>query len=197
MSKHSSYPKMMEHVAKIASETAVKAALDFLEEEKKKEQQTKRDRRLRNTKLLLRNYRSFVLHCKELKTELEQLEGEQLEGEGEKTEREELEEIDLLDQEELAVEAIKRSKKRTLAMVKFIDKMLMVYRILSVSSNRPEEVRQYETIYRMYIAPERMTIEQIAECHHVATRTVHRDINEAVKTLSSLIFGVDGIRFID
>jgi hypothetical protein len=177
------YPKMMEQVARIASETAVQAALTYLEEEKKKDQEAKRDRRLRNTKLLLRNYRSFVLHCQELKTELDNLEDEEY--------------LDELDKEELAVEAIKRSKKRTLSMVKFIDKMLTVYRILSTSSDRPEELRQYDTIYHMYIAPKKMTLEEIAECHNVVTRTVQRDINEAVKSLTSLIFGVDGIRFID
>jgi flavin-dependent dehydrogenase len=175
--------KLMEHVAIIAAETAVKAAIDYLEEDKKKEQQQKRDRRLRNTKLLLRNYRSFVLHCDELKSELDDLDDEEF--------------MEDLQTDELAVEAIKKSKRRTLAMVRFIDKMFKVYAILSEDAGRPEELRQYKTVYYLYISQEKKTVEEIAECHNVVTRTVHRDIKEGVKTLTSLIFGVDGIRFVD
>ncbi|MFJ5716546.1 hypothetical protein [Neobacillus sp. NPDC093127] len=172
----------MENIAKVAAETAVKVAFDYLEEEKKKEQKVRRDRRIRNTKLLLRNYRSFVSHCKNVEAELE-LSDDEL--------------IVELDVDELAVEAIKRSKRRTLAMVKFIDKMLRVYEIISAESGRQEEIRQCQTIYQLYIGQDKLTVEDIAKCHNVVTRTVHRDIKEAVKALTSLVFGVDGIRFID
>lgn len=172
-------PKLMEEVTR----TAVQTALDYLEKEKQKQQKAKRDRRLRNTKLLLRNYRSFKLHCADVKTELEKLTDSKI--------------LNDLDADEFAVESVKRSKERTLAMVKFIDQMLEVYRIYCERSDRPEEIRRYKTIHMMYIADEKFTAEKIAECQKTDTRTVYRDINKACQTLSALIFGIDGIRMIE
>ncbi|PSJ63496.1 hypothetical protein C7J99_31520, partial [Brevibacillus brevis] len=54
--------RLAEEVTKLSAETAVKAAIEFLEKEKQKQQKEKRDWRLRNTKLLLKHYRSFVSH---------------------------------------------------------------------------------------------------------------------------------------
>jgi hypothetical protein len=174
--------KLLEQVAKISAETAVQAALDYLEKEKQKQQKAKRDRRLRNTKLLLKHYRSFVLHCQDAKAELERLADPKV--------------LNDLDTDEFAVESIKRSKERTLAMVKFINQMLEVYRIFCERSGRPEEIRRYNTIHMMYIANEKSTAEQIAERHKIDVRTVYKDVNKACEALSALIFGVDGIRMI-
>lgn len=171
--------KILEEVTR----TAVQTAFDYLEKEKQKQQKAKRDRRLRNTKLLLRNYRSFKLHCADVKTELEKLTDSKI--------------LNDLDADEFAVESIKRSKERTLAMMKFIEQMLEVYRIICERTDRPEEIRRYKTIHMMYIADEKYTAEQIATCHKIDVRTVYRDVNDASKALSALIFGVDGIRMID
>lgn len=171
--------KILEEVTR----TAVQTAFDYLEKEKQKQQKAKRDRRLRNTKLLLRNYRSFKLHCGDVKAELEKVVDPNV--------------LNDLDADELAVESINRSKERTLAMVKFIDQMLEVYRIICERTDRPEEIRRYKTIHMMYIADEKYTAEQIATCHKIDVRTVYRDVNDASKALSALIFGVDGIRMID
>ena len=172
-------PKLLEEVANIAAEKA----LEFLEKEKKRQQKQKRDRRLRNTKLLLKHYRAFKLHCQDVKVELEKLQDPEL--------------LEELDTEEFAVESIKRSKERTLAMVKFIDQMLLVYRIMCEQSGKPEDLRRYQTIYWMYISDEKKTADEIAEGHNIDRRTVYKDINNACQALSALIFGVDGIRMID
>lgn len=172
--------EMMEQVAKISAETAVQAAMAFLEQENQKRQKQKRDRRLRNTKLLLRNYRSFALHCQDVKSHLESIADPEL--------------LDELDTEDFAVEAIQKSKRRTLAMMNYIQKMLTVYRILCEQTGRQEEIRRYQTIHLLYVAEEKVTAEYIAECHNVDVRTVYRDAKEATKALASLIFGVDGLR---
>jgi hypothetical protein len=172
-------PKLLEEVANIAAEKA----LEFLEKEKKRQQKQKRDRRLRNTKLLLKHYRAFKLHCQDVKVELEKLQDPEL--------------LEDLDTDEFAIESIKRSKERTLAMVKFIDQMLLVYRIMCEQSDRPEELRRFKTIYMMYISDEKKTADEIAEGHNIDRRTVYKDINNACKTLSALIFGVDGIRMVE
>lgn len=161
---------------------AVQTAIEYLEKQKQKEGIKRVDRRLRNTKLLLVNYKNFKLHCGEIKAEIDKLE-----------DHDNL--FEYLDMDDLVIESIKQSKKRTIAMVKYIDQMLEVYRL--VVSGKPEEERKYETIKKLYISDGEMTVEKLAECHNVHTRTVQRDINVAVKTLSSLIFGVDSIRFHD
>lgn len=172
---------LIEQVAKISAETAVQTALDYLEKTKIQEHENKRDRRLRNTKLLLRNYRSFKLHCIDIQVELDDRA---------------MEVMDELEQNDFAVDAIRRSKERTVAMVRFIDQMLHVYKVICEQSDKTEDQRKYETICEMYINKEKKTAEQIAECQKTNVRTVYRDVNEAVKTLSILVFGVDGIRLI-
>lgn len=173
---------LIEQVAKISAETAVQTAFEYLEKTKLQEHENKRDRRLRNTKLLLRNYRSFKLHCIDIQVELENDRA--------------MEVMDELEQDDFAVEAIRRSKERTLAMVRFIDQMLQVYKVICEQSDKTEDKRKYETIYHLYISNDKKTYEQIAECQEIASRTVHRDVTDAVKTLSVLVFGVDGIRLI-
>ncbi|KMJ55219.1 hypothetical protein AB685_28385 [Bacillus sp. LL01] len=173
---------LLERIVKVSAETAVRTAIEYMEKEKMKEQKNRRDMRLRNTKLLLKHYRSFVLHSKDLQIELDELEVPD-------------DVFEEMHSNELVVESIKRSKKRTLAMVKFIDQMLRVYNTLCEESGRLEEIRQFQTIHKLYISEEKFTIDQVAECHNVVVRTVQRDTKDAVKTLSALIFGIDSIRF--
>ncbi|MCG6199633.1 hypothetical protein H1215_20985, partial [Anoxybacillus sp. LAT_38] len=59
-------PQMLEEIARVA----VQAVLDFQEKEKQKQQKAKKDWRLRNTKLLLKHYRSFVKHSEGVKEKL-------------------------------------------------------------------------------------------------------------------------------
>lgn len=173
---------MNQKTIELITRTAVQTAMEYLNKEVKEQKKEKRDRRLRNTKLLLKHYRSFKDHCEDVKMELEQLDDREF--------------LDELDSDEFAVQAIKRSKERTLAMIHFIDRMLEVYRISSDRSNNPIQFRQYQTIYELYISKEEITIEQLAEKHDIDNRTVYRDINESVKTLSALFFGVDGVRMV-
>ena len=173
---------IIEQVAKISAETATQATIKYLEKARSEEMSNKRDRRLRNTKVLLRNYRSFKLHCVDIKTELDILKTSEI--------------MDELVADEFAVEAIKRSKERTLSMVRFIDQMLNVYKLVCEQSDKPEDRRKYESVYYLYISEERKTYEQIAECQNIHIRTVSRDVADAVKSLSVLVFGVDGIRLI-
>ena len=168
-------PQMLEEIARVA----VQAVLDFQEKEKQKQQKAKKDWRLRNTKLLLKHYRSFVKHSEGVKEKLSALER--------------AEALEELYTDELAIEAIKRSKKRTLAMVQFIQKMLDVYKLMCETSGQSEDMRRYQIIYELYIAEEKRTVEELAEFHKIEPRTVYNDVKNAAKTLSVLIFGVDGV----
>ncbi|MDX8367766.1 HTH domain-containing protein [Cytobacillus sp. IB215665] len=180
--KKTNHTALMEQVAKISAETAVNAAIEYMEEQKRKEEKERRDKRLRNTKLLLKNYRSFVLHTEEITEDINILNESILD--------------DMIEVNELAVESIRRSKKRTLAMVKFMNQMLSIYKVICENSSKPEDMRRYETVYLMYISEDKMTASEIAETHNIDNRTVYKDIDSAAKEISSLIFGVDGIRFV-
>ncbi|QQE75706.1 HTH domain-containing protein [Brevibacillus composti] len=168
-------PKMLEDITRIA----VEAAMDFQEKEKQKQQKAKKDWRLRNTKLLLKHYRSFVKHSEGVKEKLSALES--------------AEAIEDLYTDELAIESIKRSKQRTLAMVQFIQRMMKVYKMMCETSGQTEDMRRYQIIHELYIAEEKRTVEELAEFHKIEPRTVYNDVKNATKTLSVLIFGVDGV----
>ncbi|WP_019419035.1 hypothetical protein [Paenibacillus sp. OSY-SE] len=163
------------------AEIAARVALEYIEKEKKKKQKIDRDWLLRNTKLLLKHYRSFVAHCDDIKQELTLLQN--------------AEALEDLYSEDFTVEAIKRSKQRTIVMVRFMERMMKEYKRMCEESGQPEEIRRYKVIEMMYISDEKYKAEDIAKCHKIEKRTVYRDVNDAIKTLSVLVFGVDGIRF--
>lgn len=167
-----------QEIAKIAAEMA----LEFYKKEQERQNKLKRDRRLRNTKMLLRNYRKFRIHCEEDVKEMEELKDP--------------DSFEYLDVEELAIEAIIKNKERTAAMVRYIDQMIEVYRILSEKSRKPEELRRFKILYDLYISDQEKTVEELSECHNIDKRSVYRDCNKACEALSSLIFGVDGLRLI-
>lgn len=158
-----------------------KTTLEYLDKEKEKREKKRHDRRLRNVKLLLKNYRVFAKHCEDIKLEINELD-------------EKLELVDL-DTDEFKLESIKRSKERTLAIVRFVNKMLKVYQLMCEQSNKPEEARRYETIHYLYISADKKTAEEISALQSVAVRTVFLDVEKACKDLSGLVFGVDGVRF--
>src|SRR5690606_25873597 len=94
--------KLIEKVTKLSVQTA----LEYMEKEKKRREKEKHDRRLRNIKLLLRNYRRFVKHCENVKVDMAEI-------------RKKLDnEVDL-ETDEIELQSILRSKERTLAMVNY------------------------------------------------------------------------------
>lgn len=160
------------------AEIAARVAIEVVQKEQNKLRKSQQDRRLRNTRLLLKNYRRFAVHAASLKTELSEIDM--------------LEQADMLDQD-FAIESIKRSKERTIAIVKFVDQMIKVYQLLCETSGRPEDMRRYQTVYLMYISEERKTADEIAACHSCDRSTVFRDLKAAINALTALIFGVDGV----
>lgn len=164
-----------EQIAAIA-EVAIAKFNELQQEEK-----TKRlDRRLFNTRILLKNYRHLKVYCEEMKESMN-------------LEDEEQEEIITPDKEYLTLESIKRSEARTLAMMRFIDNMIKVYE-MDCKHLGAEAVRRYETLLHFYINDEKMTYAEIAVLHNVSERTAQRDLKEAIHSMSVLFFGTDGLR---
>ncbi|MGM8213553.1 hypothetical protein ACLIBH_12320 [Virgibacillus sp. W0430] len=170
-----------ENQLKLITETASQEAIRAYREHSKKQQKEKYDRRLRNIKLLLRNYRSFKKHCQDIKLEIDEI-NERLE-------------FVTIDSNEFKLESIKRSKEKTLIMVKYIEKMMNVYKVLCDQSEDPEEIRRHNVVYDLYVSNVKKTVEEVAKCQNVVPRTVYRDIDKACESLVVLMFGVDGVKF--
>ena len=158
-----------------AALAGAQVASDAMMVGQRKSEKEKIDRRLHNTDLLLRN-ENAVYKSKE----------------GEVTEV--LEDIMTMKDDKVIVESIKTSAKRTAIMVQHIDKMLDVYRIYC-SKLSEKDKRRYKIIKALYISKTPMTIAEISKKFSVSKVTVYEDIKIAKERLSSLFFGIDGLKF--
>lgn len=168
----------------------VKAAVDHMEEERRKARKGRYDRRLHNTRLLFKNYRALKHHAI----------GAVHTG-AQANERIEENAVDILEElddervdDRLYIESIKRSQQRTRIIIEHIDEMLRYWRIDCEQSGREEALRRYRIVVDTYISDDQMTAEELAQREHIEKRTVYKDIKAAMRPLSALIFGIDGIK---
>ena len=168
----------------------VKAAVDHMEEERRKARKGRYDRRLHNTRLLFKNYRALKHHAL----------GAVHTG-AQANERIEENAVDILEElddervdDRLYIESIKRSQQRTRIIIEHIDEMLRYWLIDCEQSGKEEALRRYRIIMDTYISGDQMTAEELAQREHIEKRTVYKDIKAAMRPLSALIFGIDGIK---
>ncbi len=169
-------PKLTDEYVVLISKTAIEA----YEDHKKQQEKKRHDRRLRNIKLLLWNYRSFKKHCEDVMLDIKEID-EQLN-------------LDEIDTDEFKLESIKRSKEKTLAMVRYIDKMLAVYKAMCEEEG-PEANRRYHVIKSLYIDTPKMSVKELSDVHFISERTIRRDREKACEALAVLMFGIDAVRF--
>lgn len=184
-----------EHIARIAAEAAAKAtaekaakvAIETYEKQKNKGAKERLDRRLRNTKMLLENYRAFVDHVRYAVSELEQASDEGA-----------IYLMDLMEEYDggmgITIESIKRTTARTATIVSHISEMLQIYEVMCEKSENPEDIRRYRVIKSLYIDETPMSISDLAESENVDIRTIYRDRNTAIERLAALFFGIDGMK---
>jgi len=167
----------------------VQAAADRMEEDRKRERKGRYDRRLHNTRLLLKSYRVLKHHALGAVTT-----GAQANGIRENA-------VDILDSlddvridDTLYIESIKRSQQRTQIIIEHIDEMIRYWRIDCEQSGKEEAIRRYRIIWDTYLGEEPVSADDLAAREHIERRTVYKDIKAAMRPLSALIFGIDGIR---
>lgn len=167
-------------------EEGIKAAMDYLIEERKQLKKGRYDRRLRNTRLLLKNYRSFRNYSNNAVYKASQAKENA---------------VDILDglddysfDDSLYIESIKKSQQRTLIILNHIDEMMRYYRIDCEQSGKEEEARRYRIIKAYYLEDDRKSAEEIAASEHIERRTLYKDITISLKQLSALIFGIDSMK---
>ena len=160
-------------------------ALKTFRQEQKKEYSRRADRRLRNTKLLLRNYHMLKEHAENSVFGRTQMEESALDI---------LESMMSMYDNEVIIESIKRSATRTAVIVSHIETMFGLYAAYcDKSPNRDIEMRRYEVLWDMYMAEDTLSAKEVAEKQHVSKDTVYTDIRMATEKLTALIFGVDGL----
>jgi hypothetical protein len=170
-----------EAVIKIATETALKC----LAKEKNKDTKVKRDKRLKNTRLLLENY--TMLHdysdkaVVDLKTALQREAGESLSL---------LWAIEQCDGDKL-IESLKRSVTLTKTIMSHVDEMLRVYKNYCDHSREVEEQRRYRVLENRYV--KNMSPKEICEKEGISQATYYRDNQESIRVLQVLVFGLEGL----
>lgn len=152
-----------------AALAGAQVASDAMMVGQRKSEKEKIDRRLHNTDLLLRNYRT-------LKASYENAVYKSKEGEV----TEVLEDIMTMKDDKIIVESIKTSAKRTAIMVQHIDKMLDVYRIYC-SKLSEKDKRRYKIIKALYISKTPMTIAEISKNFRSA-RSLYMKISKLRKS---------------
>lgn len=163
----------------LVSEIAAKQAVEAYREHIKRQEKEKHDRRLRNIKLLLNNYRSLVLHCEKWESDLEEFVNTSIQD------------LDLEDINLEAIESIKESKSKSIAIVHYLRGKIKAYK----SSCSEDELRYFRVLEKRYITKRKYTIQEIATIESIDRATVHRYLNKAMESLPVIFFGVEAIEF--
>jgi hypothetical protein len=171
--------KLNEEQLEIISKAAALAVYELLERENQKRKKDRQDRRLHNIKLLLRNYRSLVLHCEDWKDELVAID------------RTSIQDLDISTISIEAIESIKKSKEKSLAMVMFIRSKMLAYK----NSCTDEELKYFRVLEKKYLTEYKYSILDIAEDEQIDRATVYRYLDKAISELPVVFFGVDAIQF--
>lgn len=167
-----------------AAAVGANAGIDKYTEEIKKSQKKRGDRRLHNTKLLLRNFRMLQEHAENSvfgRTQMEE------------TATDILESMMNIYNDALVVESIKNSATRTAIIVSHIRTMLEVFEVCCEKSSNELDKRRYDIIYGLYISEDAMTRKELSDKWCISNDTTYVDERIALERLSALIFGVDGL----
>ncbi len=173
-------------IIELAVAEGVKAADKRFEALKKKFVSESKDKRLHNTKLLIRNYRMFKAHAEKSVYSAAECEDSVFDILAMMSDND-------FSKAETTVKSIKNSAARTAIMVNHIDAMIEVYETICAKSGIPENNRRCRVLKALYISDETKTVDEIAEAECVDRSTVYRDLKKATQVLSNLIFGIDGL----
>ena len=169
-------------------EAVVHLAIDKYRQEQEDDAKVRYDKRRASTKLLLRNYRSLKDHCENAVYDADTYD----EGGG-YTLSDILEMVNSSYAANLKINTIRESSVRTKIIIDHIDTMLDVYASRCERSSKKEDSRRYRVIYGLYLSKESRTRAELASEEYVDKSTIHRDVEEAVESLTALIFGIDGL----
>ncbi len=168
-----------------AAAIGAKEALKTFEQERKKEYSGRADRRIRNTRLLLRNYHMLKEHAENSVFGRTQMQESALDI---------LESMMSIYNDEVIIQSIKNSATRTAIIVSHIETMFgLYYSYCDRSTNREIDLRRYNAVWDMYMAEDTLSAKEIAEKQNISKDSVYLDLRVGIERLTALIFGVDGL----
>lgn len=178
--KHKDLQSLIEKAADIGA----KAGINRYVEELKSSQKKRGDRRLHNTKLLLRNYHMLKIHAENSvfgRTQMKESAADILE--------------DMMNiyNDEVIVKSICESATRTAIIVSHINTMLDIFKVCCDKSSNELDSRRYAIINGLYISEPKMTRKKLANEWNISIDTTYSDEKIAIERLSALLFGVDGL----
>ena len=141
-------------IHEIVEEAATKATLNtlkYLKNEEREREKKKYDSRVRNTELLLKNYRNFKEHIENAIYVSDELKKEDAVFEDDE------------DNEKLYINSILKTKKRTKIYIDHIDNCLAYYEARCMKSDKEDIQRRYLVIKKLYIDDEKMSFENVAK----------------------------------
>ncbi len=181
MSESNKKQAFVNYVSQIAADAAAAKAIEIYEAKEAERHKSSEDKKLKNVKLLLKEYRSLKAYADNALCDASQLNDLVIR-----------ELIGFSDYEKYKVESIQNQIVTTKTIMQHVETMLNIYKIRCTTSIREDMRRRWRVIESAFITGETApTYEEIAEREIIDTRTVYKDIDKACKDLSSLFFGID------
>lgn len=172
--------------AEVAAKEAAERAITAVENEHRKYRSERFRKQYANTRLLLQHYRSLNSHYANAVWESDTDEFDEF--------------IDIMElmngynyDDVVVVDTIKKSSEKTRIIMRHVNKMLDIFHSQCQKSKYSEDMRHWRVIKGLYLQPEKVSADDIAERENINRRTVYRDVDAAVEDLTMLLFGIDGV----
>ena len=141
-----------------------------------KEQKQNQKRIIKNTELLIKNYRKCVAMVESYKSEKSSDDGT------------------FLASEELTLEKLEQQHAKTYKMVRRIEGALAACEAESLRGTEEERIR-FAIMKKRYIDEKRLSIKECMEYFNVSQTKVYTDSTKAISDMASYIFGYDAVIF--
>lgn len=186
--KESQLLALVEQLVQEGVAKGIKKGIEQLRNEERLKEKITYDTRIKNTRLLLKNYRNFVKACKQATFTEKDLETATVEEVLDKLFCQTCDEITV-------VQSILASKKRTEIILTHIKRIIDFYLYESDHSNNDEKRRKAHILNELYVIGKyKPKINDMSEKYHISERQIRRDANSAIEEIAVLMFGIDGIR---
>lgn len=183
--------KLLGIIEKLVAEgvtRGIKQGLDQARNEEKLKDKITYDIKLKNTRLLLKNYRRFVSFCEQATVSEKELESATVEEILDKLYCTAYDEVTI-------VQSILVSKKRTEIIMTHIKKIINFYIFDAESSKNDEKRRRAHILNDLYIKGKKQPrMSEMSKKYHISERQINRDKKTAIEEIAIFMFGIDGIR---
>nr|DAO96551.1 MAG TPA: hypothetical protein [Caudoviricetes sp.] len=186
--KESNFLNLIEQIVTEGVARGIKKGIEQAKSEERLREKITYDTRIKNTRLLLKNYRNFVKACKQATFTEKELETATVEEVLDKLFCQSYDEVTV-------VQSILTSKKRTEIILTHIERIINFYLFEADQSKNDEKWRKAHILNDLYVEGKyKPKISVMSEKYHISERQIRRDANSAIEEIAVLMFGIDGIR---